>query len=294
MKTPLYHLRIFGFAAILTASTWAPVQAATLVNFTGDDTGSDAPNFTLGSYTIDGADKVRSMAYSTTGLNAAPTDSNGLPIIYGAAYQASIGGAANAYEPSFDVQVATGGSPQPDRLRFIGSRGATNSDPDNLQRVVVAIGKDNFLGSPANAVVFDASSSLSFDVSSSGNGNVTSMNLLVQDSGTWYISESFISGSNQLTINDPNSENWAVFDMTASTNFGGVNGGSISGSAHTFTDVQAVGFFFEQTWPGSGMNNGQTDLRNFTVEATVIPEPTAAVLMVASLPALLIRRRRQR
>jgi len=65
-------------------------------------------------------------------------------------------------------------------------------------------------------------------------------------------------------------------------------------SSATGACVQAVGFFFEQTWPGSGMNNGQTDLRNFTVEATVIPEPTAAVLMVASLPALLIRRRRQR
>ena len=85
--------------------------AKPIVNFSGDESGSTAPTFNFGSWSVDGSDYVRSTGFSTSALNAAPTDALGLPVLYGGAYQISVGGGATNTEASIATVHSTGGAP---------------------------------------------------------------------------------------------------------------------------------------------------------------------------------------
>ena len=266
------------------------LNAATIVNFTGDGSnGSSAPSLSFTPWAQSGADNVRHAAYNGA-LNSAPTDADGLPVLHGAAYHASIGGGAANHQPTLTVSTASGGAqPQPERLRIGGSRGSF----DNLQRVMLAVEKADFLGGVGTTpLTFGSGDSLSIEVSGSGNGNVQSINFLVRDGSTWFISQAFGSGLNILTLADPGAANWSVFSADASNNFLGIDTTNISGTTRTFSDIQAVGFFVQQTWPASGTNNGQTDIRNWTVSVSPIPEPTVPVMLGSLIVLASLRRRR--
>lgn len=269
-----------------------PAPAATLIDFTGDGSnGSSAPSLPFGAYADDGSgNNVRTAAYASD-LNAAPSQADGLPVLAGSAYQASLGGAATNVEPTTSFTLATGGTqPQPERLRIRGERGTGFI---NRQRIFLEVQKNDFLDLASQPVFFDPASTISLEILSGSNGQPVSLNFVVNDGGSYYISESFINSPSSLTITNPDSANWASFNIDPATNFGGIDPTSISGTPHTFSDVQGIGFFIQSDWPSGGSNQGDVWVRNWTATATTIPEPSALHLIVLAIALVSLRRHRR-
>jgi len=122
-----------------------------------------------------------------------------------------------------------------DRITFdwVGNYGGTTEG-------AVLWKKADFLGvDSSDTVVFDLSSTLSLNMP----GSFVSIRFLVQDSGIYYVSSANTSTSGVFSLTDPNDNSeWTSYAPASNLD---VNSSTAVFSPHLFTNVQAVGYYFE-------------------------------------------------
>ena len=152
-------------------------------------------------------------------------------------------------------------------------------------------------GGDANSVTIDGTSSFSINAGYEGLDTDPTLRWALVNDGTTYLSEelstSFPQGSfSLLTSSNLTSLDWFVFTPSADASAAGTLG-TIAGSAGSpnFVDIDGVGFYSDAT--SDPNNNTPLSVQGFTVNATVIPEPSAALLMLSACGAFLLTRRRR-
>ncbi len=156
-------------------------------------------------------------------------------------------------------------------------------------RGMVYFSKSDFLNDLNSATVaFDENSSLSFSGISDGNFG-PNVRWVIQDGDTWYVSSVQGVGTYNtvftMSLANPNSALWASFDPYSD---GTYNAAPDEGYAtHTFSNIQAVGMFFDsyglesRAYDGDGW--ARFAMQGFTMEASAIPEPSIASLAGVTL-----------
>lgn len=152
-------------------------------------------------------------------------------------------------------------------------------------------------GGDANSVTIDGTSSFSINAGYEGLDTDPTLRWALVNDGTTYLSEelstSFPDGSfSPFTSSNLTSLDWFVFTPSADASSAGTLGTIAgSGTAPNFVDIDGVGFYSDATTdPGE---NRPLSVQGFTVNATVIPEPSAALLMLSACGAFLLTRRRR-
>lgn len=175
------------------------------------------------------------------------------------------------------------------------------SAPNPQIRGAITFSKADFLSDFSQETVgFDLTSTLSFSGILGGVRPIGQW--LVQDGSIWYISLSTItqSASNTVethTLADLNNALWAVYTPTLSDTAGAyfINAAPASGyAAHTFSDVQAVGIFFDsygQPASPDGSSYSRFALQTFSASAVAVPEPAISILMALGLAIVIAKRR---
>lgn len=120
------------------------------------------------------------------------------------------------------------------------------------------------------------------------NGNGTaSFQFMIQNNGSWYVSESSFSlttswAANSLNVAD---SNWALFDPTAN-----LNPGSVTYSAMTFNQATAFGVLDNMVYSGASAGV-QMFVDSVDAYGSVIPEPaTLGLIGVVGIGLIGIRR----
>jgi hypothetical protein len=145
-------------------------------------------------------------------------------------------------------------------------------------RYLVMAKDSNWEGAPSLFTAFDTNSLLTIRAQSQNiDGDQQSVNMVVLDDGTYYISSNRVD-ANYLTITDPNAQDWQAFDATA-WNFDAIDPLAIGGAPHTFNNVQAVGVFLQARDYNGGFL-ARWALSAWHVEALVVPEPCCAVALL--------------
>jgi hypothetical protein len=158
--------------------------------------------------------------------------------------------------------------------------------------------KANFQnGGDSTPVTIDGTASFSINagIGIADTGKAALRWALVND-GTSYVSEvlstSFSQGSfSTYTSSNLTSLAWYEFTPSADASTAGTLG-TIAGTTATpdFTDIDGVGFYTASTVAG---DSSALSVQGFTVNATVIPEPSATLLLLSACGALLLLRRRR-
>ncbi len=170
---------------------------------------------------------------------------------------------------------------------------AVNSD---FEAAAVWI-KSNFQnGGDANPVTIDGTSSFSINAGYQGADAAGTLRWALVNDGTTYLSEelstSFDGGSfSTFSSSNLTSLNWYEFTPSADASVAGALG-TIATLATTpdFSDIDGVGFYSDAPDPG---NSTPLSVQGFTVNATVIPEPSAALLLLSACGVFLLTRRRR-
>jgi len=137
--------------------------------------------------------------------------------------------------------------------------------------------KADFLnGASATGVAFDPNSSLSYSLALAG----AVARFIVQDGSTYYVSNLNFGSSTTLTDPD-NSTTWATYLPTEPPSSLPFDASGATFSPHTFTDIQAVGYYFDSE------NNFNTTydygVNGFSAQVQPTPEPSPFVLLALSL-----------
>lgn len=125
-----------------------------------------------------------------------------------------------------------------------------------------------------------------------------SLRFAILDSDNWYLSEfAYIdqigfNDTTTVTLNNPASANWGLWSSSEAPAIPlDPLPGSYATLGSSFTDIQAVGLFFN-----GAQTNSNSRLRVSEFEAALIPEPSAAMLLLLVGGAVafgaLVRRRR--
>jgi hypothetical protein len=156
-------------------------------------------------------------------------------------------------------------------------------------RGMIYFSKSDFLNDlNSTTVAFDENSSLSFSGITDGNFG-PNVRWVIQDGDTWYVSSAQGVGEYNkvftLTLEDPNSALWAAFEPYSNDTY---NAAPDSGYAtHTFSNIQAVGMFFDSYGLASRNYDGdgwaRFAMQSFTMEASAVPEPSIAGLAGVTL-----------
>ena len=152
--------------------------------------------------------------------------------------------------------------------------------------------KEDFSNYSSSPISFNSSSNASITISQqSAMSGTRGTRFAVLNDGTWYLSNTVrtagITSSTTITINDLSTETWAAWSPLGTVLASTPSSYTVAGS--TFTDIQAVGFYFDIGRTG---NLSSLDVTNITFNA--IPEPTTWALLAASLTTLVVFRRRRR
>lgn len=163
------------------------------------------------------------------------------------------------------------------------TRKTTGVNGRRRHRGMLIWNKADFLAfqDPNVTVGFDAASSMSLNIIREDIGETR---FVVNDGGTYYVSDSSTGAEGTFSLTDFSGETWA----TVSTDDKYVIG---SFAPHAFTDVQGVGFYFDNR---SGNNQTIYQVNGFEVDAVDIPEVSAFGLLAAcfALTSVMLRRRR--
>lgn len=281
----------YGLTCFLTVGLMAFVQsvnAAVIIDWGGDYVSSD----TSLNGTPTSAGGTTTYAYSTTEVKS-PAGPN----FYGAFSLTNESGSGTpqfssvGYSLSATDTIRLGATPD------IGSTSLT-------ARGLLFFQKPDFLGGGAsNAVTLDASSSLKFNVTSSGAGGTgrirqTKAAVYASVGGVWdwYVSLATKAGTTLYEYNDLGGESWALYSIDGATsplNNASTNSLDYTTLGSAFEDVSKVGYFYNyKTIEG---NNFSFYVDSIDFNASVVPEPTVGALLgVGAFLTLLLRRPKSR
>ena len=127
-------------------------------------------------------------------------------------------------------------------------------------------------GAASSTIVFDSLSSLFVSLS----GNPETTRFIVDDGGTYYLSNLNFTTTTTLTNPDSNTT-WATYVPSASPSATPFNAGTATFAQHTFSNVQAVGYYFD-----AENQSGQTytyGVSGYTAQVASVPEPSAFTLL---------------
>ncbi|WP_168442195.1 sulfatase-like hydrolase/transferase [Pontiella desulfatans] len=135
-------------------------------------------------------------------------------------------------------------------LRF---RPWTRTDPqDYIIDAVVLWDQADFMdGFDMQTVVFTSQSSFTLEVDGGfTTGTGYDVRMVVRDGASqYYVSETVAPDGTTITVTNPDSLQWATYDLVdGSGSFAFADGGIGSYGAHSFTDVQRVGFAFNHSY----------------------------------------------
>ncbi|MBE2205131.1 MAG: PEP-CTERM sorting domain-containing protein [Chthoniobacterales bacterium] len=131
---------------------------------------------------------------------------------------------------------------------------------------------------------FGVSDQLNMTISMTGASRLARFAVL--NNGQWYLSDDNFTANGAKSIT-PNGEMWGAWNPTgaplASTP------GSYTTNGSTFTDIEAVGYYFNISNTGA---NSRIDLTSYTATGTVVPEPgIVGLLACAGMGWMGVRRR---
>lgn len=218
----------------------------------------------------------------TIGPGYYPNNEGKNPVFYLASYAPVTGG--------LDVRLLNG---TPDEFRLAMS---DNSAPQEVEGTIALVwtkdgdGTDfGFLNGgdtlPTSLVSLDAT----FGTNGSSVPGGSTFRWVIRLDDTFYASESSPGGPAK-SLPDPGAIDWFSYSPDSDISVFGSTAESIA----SFENVTAVGFAFEFSQTSSGNIFIIPELRSFTAEGAVIPEPSSAFLLgaVSILGVLVYRRRR--
>jgi hypothetical protein len=245
---------LFVLTAAIVAST-SFASAATIVNWGGNYVSMNVPF-------------RRSLSFSDTlPLNPISNYAGTSQVFYGGAQTANgLTGFTDSGPFSTGVNNTGNSNQLRDSIMFYwqGSPSATTEG-------VILWKKANFLGTTNSATIyFDSQSSLFIEP----NSVALPIRFVVQDGTTYYISNVSYSVSTSQTVpgtatlTDPNnSTTWAPYNPSANIDF---DASTATFSRHSFTNIQAVGYYFE--FEMQGFAEVPFSVQQFTVNASVTVE----------------------
>jgi len=155
-----------------------------------------------------------------------------------------------------------------------------NSDQDYIIDAVVLWDQADFKGGfDAQTVAFTSQSSFTLEVDDVlTTGDDYDLRMVVRDGASqYYVSETVAPDGTTITITDPDSLLWATYDLVdGSANFAFSDGVIGAYGAHTFTDVQRVGFAFN-------LNNTNSHIGDFSISEFIVKRVDTSV--IADTPA---------
>lgn len=274
-KTILTFLTgVVSFASILHGSI-------TLIDWGGPGMASSDTNFTLPTTPTDNG-TTRTWEYSASTALVPTAVNYAGPTIYGALQtDNATDGPSNITNALVDDRTGT----NDDRITTLHN----STTVGDLIRGLVFFQKSDFLNGSSDTLTFDATSSAIISVlGQNGAGGSNGTKLAVLDGTTWYVSNSTFGGfSGNLNISDLSIETFASYDPTGAPLDPTPSSFTTAGS--TFTDIQAVGYYFNL----GNASAGSAGMSITSIEITAIPEPsTFALLGLAGLAVVMFRRRK--
>lgn len=269
--------RTITIIAILAFATCALQGSLVLVDL-GLEKATADKNFSLPTATDTpaGTPTTRTWYSATTPLVATGGGYTG-PNIYGALQAHNeVSGPVNFTSALVDDRTSSGKSD------LITTRLNSTSEGDIVQGLLF-FKKENFANLSSATITFDSTSSANMAVGSlKGAGGNRGARLAVQDGSSWYVSSAYFNGSSgSVSIPDLSVAMFASYDPTVAPL--GATPTSFTKAGSTFTDIQAVGYYF-YLGTTSAVEAG-LDLSSFNI--TAVPEP-ATLGLIASAGALLL------
>lgn len=115
-------------------------------------------------------------------------------------------------------------------------------------------------------------------------GTMPTFRYLVKTGGQYYVSETTFTAT--ATLTNPGAANWAAYNPATDMNF---NQASATYGGVSFGELEAVGYYFEtdsSTASIIGFRN-----TGVVVQATLVPEPATAGMLLLGLSGVFLRRR---
>lgn len=272
MKEDRMKLKVITLVMVVFAA--CALQGETIINWGG--TGMATADNNLSLPTPTDTVTARTWEYSATTPLLASGGTYAGPTIYGALQTENASdGPTNFSSALVDDKTGTN-----DDVITILLNSATNGD---IVQGLVFFKKADFASLSGDTITFDSTSSFTLGVTGNqGGGGNRGPRLAVLDGSSWYISSSVFGGFNgSLTIADLSAENFASYDPTGAPLNGTPTSFTTAGS--TFTDIQAVGYYFSNGTTSA--NKAGFNINNFQI--TAIPEP-ATLGLVGMAGALLL------
>ncbi len=179
---------------------------------------------------------------------------------------------------------------------YIDLRGSLRDAENPVDRSIAGLiyfKKEDFLNglSTAGPLSFASDGQLSLTVRQLNSGGTRVGYLAVLNDGVWYLSTRF-NGVTTVTLSNPTTANWAEWDPSSSPLPESPTLFNISGS--TFTNIEAVGFYFFNSQPSSSANQPIFQASAFEASFAVpVPEPSQLLLLaLGGGVALVLARKR--
>ena len=274
-------MKLHSFLSTLTAALGltASAHAATIVQWgTANDIVTAQTAFVSGfnSSTIN----TSTPSNPTVGSSYYPSATGRNPVFYSAAYNNESASAFNT--PRMRVQNDLSTLNNNDALEF-SSNTVTATSTSTVLTLWTKTGSTFQNGFDTSNATLESMSLTGRAGSSSG----ATVRFVIQLGSDYYISDnlgSLASTQTTFSIASPGSTTWFSYSPTTDTATIGA-----SASLSDFSDLNAVGFFWQRSANGTSHN---VAFSNFN--ATAVPEPTTWALLAGTLTTLMIFRRRRR
>jgi len=220
-----------------------------------------------GNYVSENVSFGRDLAYSdTVPLNPRSNYAGKSAVFYGGAQTANgLTGFTDSGPFNTGVNNIANSNASRDLILFY-----WQGTPSATTEGVVIWKKANFLGRTASSVVyFDSQSSLIV-----APNPAASIRFVVQDGNSYYVSQASYTADTTVTLSNPNvSTMWAVYTPSLNIDF---NAATASFSPHSFTNIQAVGYYFEAE--AQGFAEYPFAVQQFTANASIKVEDQNACI----------------